>query len=537
MSLRLWERYTKIVEEGTSPAYFTSIYFTSPLKNQRLFDLPRGPTDVQILYWDDERRYNGIRFLYSQRMDIGRLQLKFEADRRLFYEYRCALMDSLAVSAFYGQYGPLKRFVTFHVGWYYLSDTVDTAVDKTMSDNQHADVQASVRKMQEAKLAQSIKTVGLVKKDVDQHKDREKPLTVRVRERLELLAEKGVDQTEFTLIGEYTCLKERFELLQSSMLEEDDKAYFEEVRNDMLATEAALMKYRSEHVERDNNKALDELQTYFRNLADEDKATSEATDIFYPSMLWFKDHALLSHGLWTWQFQTRLGIDISCETRMEVKRRIHRDVLSCIKRTSNADMMKLAATYIIERRVQLHERESYRRTVSSRNKFKGMDAWKVDRRDLDMDIENILPGFPATLDGLLESGPDNHYYYEGWDYASRWWIIQHYTGLDPDVVFYYNDIENELNSLSRPMLVSPVMVRLGTNCAIKLTGPWLDETSTSINVTWCGLDPVDCLVEYIRMCSLCDWKIHDRYTGMMRNFANTKIEHVVEGVTLSEMKI
>ena len=202
------------------------------------------------------------------------------------------------------------------------------------------------------------------------------------------------------------------------------------------------------------------------------------------------------------------------------------DIFASLHKMENSEMMRLAGTWILERRVQLYERERFRIGVSARAKFKSIVAWKYCRTDVE--INRPLPDFPPHTADLTAAKEGNHYFFDGWAFCVHWWLCQNYSStFNVDTTFFYWDMEHEYLSLNRPVLTHPVMVKIGSVYGVFLPPEWNDADDQWINCTWCGDSMMDCLVEFMRVINSAEgkkeWRVKSRETGNIWNLKGTKL--------------
>lgn len=224
-----------------------------------------------------------------------------------------------------------------------------------------------------------------------------------------------------------------------------------------------------------------------------------------PSLMFFMDFGAISLELGSFQFNTETE-----QIQRDIKASQHlRDVIiEDLKKSNVKEMIYKAKDWIKRSTLQFWERERYRNSLGiMTGSFKPLNAWKFNRLDIIMgatdisEADPVMPKFPDNISALLSC--DNDYYRAlGWEFVVDWWLTQDfsYIGVEANNIIFYKEIELNYLSLSRPREVpSPCLTKQGYEWCLHPGGEWENRETGWINLTRCGPDIIDALVDYVKV--------------------------------------
>ena len=524
--------------------------------------------DVPIAKWSHDRVYTAFRMLCRVRTmpmlihttkelsDIHKVDstfpvyvkgISFQSQRflKLYHEYVCALMDRMAVLAFYPVIVPSDLFATEFPLWFtQLSRDaeVDEVREKMGIVGGRIDILKRVRKHRETEDEKIRKSTGY---DVTMLKK------VSRQERIEIV-KKALDKEMNSTRG----MERDLEAMRYTLIELDKTATMSHVSKDDKewdAAEAVRVRERIVKLEHDiaikkEEDAKHELEEAEKltgdvmrllNLTDtsEDEAQQEeklvednvnvteegkktATVMLVPADPWYTMNMSISDSVRAWVVHQGLGI--APPNISHIKRVVVDACLDYIRKVDDSDINR-AKQWIIAHGLSLWEREHYRMDLEGETHISLHSVWqslyrtsitpdsddtddKEDPGDKDyFGVNDELPRFPKTYTGLLDDR--NVYNMLGRAYIGWFYLYQVFADLEIDRWFFYWEFENELHCLDHPDVKGPVMTKIGCEWAVLKPFSW--KTSEP-NVIWCGYDFFDCLSLYLEVLDENDWLIHRR---------------------------
>ncbi len=541
MGYRLWDRWKEINRENglCSPVWYKSNYFRSC----PFFTVPEEYNEIPVILWSPQRQWKAMELLTRNRRDYQLLSLSNDASFKKFNEYRTALFDGIAITAFFKLRGPISVLYPDHPTYFIVStkDTskleieILTTANNTASGDQRAvneireNYNKKLRDDSEAYIDKEKKQTGLFKFDstetmLESIKANKKvninevERTIReLQSSYDYISSIGINEDDEGLLS-YDDIEESDQITQNHLKQIQDE--INELKEFLQSEKATAYRLEQEQEKKDMKNFLSGI------------TQSQVIDLFVPTALWYMDNMILSNYLYIWNPQIK-RLNPFKAPRRHANRILFTEMLNSMKVISPISFMNNADEWIRSRSVDFWERERYRSIGSGSSEFKIEEARLYSRADLG-DSDSIKY-HDLSLDEILQSQNPN-LRYRMIDYIGYWWLGQKFHRVNIDKNIFYWDLEYEFVNLRRPILPSPIITKIGSNwCIFKGGVNW--DFKDWLNVVWCGPDLLDCVIEWLRYVAKDDWKIVDREKNKLLDLSNTDIRELTKQFDFPEFKI
>lgn len=533
LGYRLWNRKQFImtkVDDKVSPAWLT----TDAFRYKDLFRVPHGLDKTPIIKWSPERLFIAMNYLTIDREFNPSITFSNKENILIFQTYKNAILDSLSYIAYNYLSGPLENLTSSKYEWFtavFESNSKDQLTANISQNNTNKLTQLKIKEMQKAQQAEIDKMYG----GSILGEDNLKPI-VQVADLLddvnkkfqfdfeidELKKDLHQDQVRLELIlnGRLEGLESAdvsYSVLPSEENDDEEMFYIKDLR-ELINKKIQNIKIKEKSLE----KSKPITKTTEKSNVKPPEIEIKKQELYIPKSFWYTENMIISNHFCLWHMQEvskdgKNVIDIYNPKRRKARSVILNEIFNALKKTNTTDCVTSAERWIANRSTMQWERERFRLITSNSTIFKSPEARKLCRSNVISDFEK-----PMEIDNIADFlDPNNKSYIHALAFSCHWWLSQSFPTINIDTIFFYWDIEYEYLSLRRKHLSSPVMSRLGTSWIIFKGGRWSDERDRYINCIWCGENIVDCLVEYLRILKLDEWKVVDRLKNIHYSISDT----------------
>ncbi len=540
MGYRLWSRWPLMNKNAQTftPAWFPTSYY----RKCPYFSVPDGYDNVPVIFWSPDRCRKAAMLLTRDRRSCDKLTLANKVISEKFEEYRTAILDNMMITAFFKFPGPVTKLSPENPNHFILC-TNDTAqleleilanANNTASGDQRAvneireNYNKKLRDETEAYIDKENKKEGLLKfastEDMLESIKANKKIAIFDVERAIKDLQNTYNYISTTGLSEDAA----YSKLSEAELEESDIAtnqYLEKIQNDINELKKFLLSEQAIVEQQIEEQKQKEMSDFISGIS-----KSQVTEIYAPAVIWYKENMIVSHYLYIWNRQTK-RINPFTPQRTHAHRILFHKILDSMPRLSQLEFMNKADEWVRSRSVDFWERERFRTISSGSSEFKTEEARQYSRTDIG--DNDSIKNRGLSFDEIIQSS-DLVLRYKLLDYTVYWWLKQIFNKVEIDRNVFYWELEYEYVNLRRPTLPSPIITKIGSTwCVFKGGTHWGEEW---LNVTWCGPDIIDCLVEWLRYVAVDDWRIVDRESNAILELKDLDIQTLTQQFDFPEFK-
>lgn len=547
MHYRLWRRAKLILDQPSEDSEFPPVWCkTSDFVNGAYFlvmedtSTNEDPDSDVVINWLPERVYKALGLLMRSR-NIGSVNLETFGARRLFTDYRNALIDRVALFTVLQTEGLPEQLTTDKTNWFRL-ETTKTDTD-LLQDTAYAAIAKRIRESIDNETRRVIKEQCMeVEFNVESAFETIEDIYNRV------MRDNQMSEVE-AMACELETLKNRLRLIRINPNDEKTAAQrlLDEEEGDygyVMDDEEEAAAQLEEQILIRNIEDLEKLfETVKKNLQEQQDAEREERLEMFTDIIGFKVRSkagtlsysmatekymaenmfLVDHVL-SWQMPEPNSIRIYEESFNLKCRRLFQAV--CKFSLNGAEKLCMdAEKWIITHSVTLAEREAYRFVVSAHTRFTTHSIVSA-RRHAD---EPTLKAFPKSPEVIL-SNPNHPYYHEFVAYICWYYLYQTLPKVSIDSTIFFWNAEDEYLSLQRCEPFDMAITRIGDRWVL-LKGDTWENGKDGINGTWFGTDILPCLVTYLTILGEHEWKLRDRINGSIINISGTRIRDLFKELT------